>query len=127
MLNEKIQIINFETAKLANKHGFFINLATEFYDDKGNDFNITMNIIPERKDFKLYQKASQTYISKWLRENHELYVNAYPTAYGYLWEILKTDGTKIKDGQYKGPNEGGAWEKYEDALEAGLQEAIKMI
>lgn len=28
---------------------------------------------------------------------------------------------------YEGPNDGGEWDIYEEALEAGLQEALKLI
>lgn len=33
---------------------------------------------------------------------------------------MKADGSK-------GPNDGGKWDTYEEALEEGLQEALKLI
>lgn len=47
--------------------------------------------------------------------------------YGY--DICKADnGTHITDGIFKGPNDGGQWDTtYEEALEVGIQEALKLI
>lgn len=33
----------------------------------------------------------------------------------------------ITDGIFKGPNDGGQWDTYEEALEAGIQKAIELI
>ena len=47
---------------------------------------------------------------------------------GYGYEISKADnGTHITSSVYEGPNDGGKWDVYEDALEAVLQEALKLI
>lgn len=48
---------------------------------------------------------------------------------GYGYDICKADnGTHITDGIFKGPNDGGQWDTtYEEALEVGIQEALKLI
>ena len=47
----------------------------------------------------------------------------YNCACGYGYEISKADnGTHITSSVYEGPNDGGKWDIYEEALEAGLQE-----
>jgi hypothetical protein len=52
----------------------------------------------------------------------------YNCACGYGYEISKADnGTHITSSVYEGPNDGGKWDIYEEALEAGLQEALKLI
>lgn len=52
----------------------------------------------------------------------------YNCACGYGYEISKADnGTHITSSVYEGPNDGGKWDVYEDALEAVLQEALKLI
>nr|DAO67768.1 MAG TPA: hypothetical protein [Caudoviricetes sp.] len=33
----------------------------------------------------------------------------------------------MEDDDAKGPNDGGNWDTYEEALEEGLQEALKLI
>lgn len=43
-------------------------------------------------------------------------------------DIFKADnGTHITDGIFKGPNDGGQWDTYEEALEAGIQKAVELI
>lgn len=42
-------------------------------------------------------------------------------------KYLTNNGTHIVSSVYEGPNDGGKWDVYEDALEAGLQEALKLI
>lgn len=46
----------------------------------------------------------------------------------FYYDICKADnGTHITDGVLKGPNDGGQWNTYEEALEAGIQETLKLI
>lgn len=56
------------------------------------------------------------------------HICVYNCACGYGYEISKADnGTHITSSVYEGPNDGGKWDVYEDALEAVLQEALKLI
>lgn len=65
---------------------------------------------------------------KWLRETKNIHICVYNCACGYGYEISKANnGTHIVSSVYEGPNDGGKWDVYEDALEAGLQEALKLI
>lgn len=67
-------------------------------------------------------------IQKWLRETKNIHICVYNCACGYGYEISKADnGTHIASSTYKGTNDGGNWDTYEEALEAGLQEALKLI
>lgn len=57
-----------------------------------------------------------------------LHISIIRNACGYSYDICKADnGTHIADGIFKGPNDGGQWDTYEEALEVGIQEAIKLI
>lgn len=65
---------------------------------------------------------------KWFRETKNLHIEIYRNACGYGYVIVKADnGTWMEDDNSKGPNDGGNWDTYEEALEAGLQEALKLI
>lgn len=65
---------------------------------------------------------------KWLRETKNIHICVYNCACGYGYEISKADnGTHIASSTYKGTNDGGEWDTYEEALEAGIQEALKFI
>lgn len=65
---------------------------------------------------------------KWLRETQNLHISIIRDACGYGYDICKADnGTRITDGIFKGMNDGGQWDTYEEALEAGIQKAIELI
>ena len=65
---------------------------------------------------------------KWLRETKKLHISIIRNACGYGYDICKADnGTHIADGIFDGPNDGGQWDTYEEALEAGIQEALKLV
>ena len=70
----------------------------------------------------------QSVAQKWLRETKNLHIEIYRNACGYGYVIVKTNnGTWKEDDNSRGPNDGGLWDTYEEALEAGLQEALKLI
>lgn len=70
----------------------------------------------------------QSVAQKWLRETKNIHICIYNCACGYGYEISKADnGTHIASSVYKGTNDGEEWDSYEEALEAGLQEALKLI
>lgn len=84
-----------------------------------------LNAILPYRDF--YQ-PSQSLVQKWLRETKNLHISIIRNACGYGYDICKADnGTHITDGIFKGSNDGGQWDTYEEALEVGIQEAIKLI
>ncbi len=122
----KEQLISFETAKLAKATGF-IHMEANCYGDnmcyqlpdgelvnalKGN--TITGYILA----------PTQSLLQKWLREVYNKSVIANNNASGWYWELNKAEsGTFITDyflEEYE-------YETYEEALEIGLQETLKLI
>ena len=94
------ELVTLETAKLLKDKGMFIDI--EF--------------------------PPQSIAQKWLRETKNIHICIYNCACGYGYEISKADnGTHITSSVYEGHNDGGKWDVYEDALEAVLQEALKLI
>lgn len=94
------ELVTLETAKLLKEKGMFIDI--EF--------------------------PPQSVAQKWLRETKNIHICVYNCACGYGYEISKADnGTHITSSVYEGTNDGGKWDTYEEALEAGLQEALKLI
>ena len=140
--------ITFETAKLAKKKGFdikgqnvfdlknnnkiinFKDLAIqEFIDDVEtagyldkafNYLKEDINRTDDNNDKDYYLLApTQSLLAKWLREKHNIHLIAYKNINidGYDWCYITTDGiTNIN-----------SYKTYEEALEAGLQEALKLI
>ena len=64
-------------------------------------------------------RPTQSLLQRWLREVHSINV-LIKQGYGWEWYITKHNGiaTKLHDGTYN---------FYEEALEAGLLEALKLI
>lgn len=87
----------------------------------------TLKLLQE-KGFNEYHYPTQAIAHRWLREVKNLYVCIYNCACGYGYEISKVDGTHIAAScDYKGPNDGGKWDTYEEALEAGIQRTLELI
>ena len=120
------EFVTLETAKLLKDKGF-----NEYCKDIINHKGIMMEtIFRTSKDLPklFYSCPTQSIAQKWLRETQNIHICVYNCACGYGYEISKADnGTHIASSVYEGPNDGGKWDVYEDALEAGLQEALKLI
>ena len=90
------------------------------------------NIVTYQNGF--YFAPTQALTQKWLREVHNIEVLVYCNASGWMWELNKAmnlnsfaGGTHISWSKETGPNDSGEWDRYELALEAGIQEALKLI
>lgn len=123
----KEQIINFETAKLAKERGlcYYFNTGTQYV----NAFYSTDGVVFEETEFQQkdcviedrYFRPTQSLLQKWLRETHdiEVYVRG---AYNNFDKIKKYVAFVENCGCVEDYTES-----YEDALEIGLQEALKLI
>ena len=139
--------ITFETANLAKEKGFNINgqdvfdlknnnkiinfkdlavqefiedVETGYRDKALNYLKENINRTDDNSDEEYYLLApTQSLLAKWLREKHNIHLIVYKNINidGYDWCYITTDGiTNIN-----------SYKTYEEALEAGLQEALKLI
>lgn len=65
-------------------------------------------------------------VLKWLREEKKIHIEFVAAAYGYNIIISQTPeegGTDyyFSHNNYDGPNDGGAWDTYEQAVIAGIE------
>lgn len=126
------QLISFETAKLAKKKGFNIGI-NRCYDPKDKDIKIYDDWCEERlksvdpRVKRLIEAPTQSLLQKWLRDVHKIKVILYYHNYhnhggenGFMWNmiVLNKYDTMIASNYY---------DKYEEALEIGLQEALRLI
>jgi hypothetical protein len=132
----KEELITYDTAKLAKEKGFDYPYifpeqvgVLSCYSEIGDLGTSLMN-----NAIYNIQAPTQSLLQRWLREEHNLEVSACSNASGFLWMIDKSyhdgnisGGTFIKDSNDSGPNFSGEWETYEEALEQGLIEALKLI
>ena len=115
--------VTLETAKMLKEKGFMEDCMAFYTKNvlfKCNAY-INTNVL------KL-PAPTQSIAQKWLRETKNIHICVYNCACGYGYEISKADnGTHMASSVYKGTNDGEEWDSYEEALEAGLQEALKLI
>lgn len=112
------ELVTLETAKILIEKGF--NECRNVVDIS----NMSNDDLPKR----CFLQPTQSIAQKWLREIKNLHIEIYRNACGYGYIIVKANnGTWMEDDDAKGPNDGGNWDTYEEALEEGLQEALKLI
>lgn len=122
----KEQLISFETAKLAKEKGYN-EIAYNVYHGEGylneaedNDFELFTN-------GSLYTVApTQSLLQKWLREMHGIHILmslAVPTLQ-HRSVIYQVKGGKVITVMDFTATDN---ENYEEVLEVGLQEALKLI
>jgi hypothetical protein bacD2_23294 len=108
------ELVTLETAKMLKEKGF-------------SQRKYLINVSTLHNCYKYLSVPPQSVAQRWLRETKDLHICIYNTASGYSYEISKADnGTEVLC-MPKGPNDGGKWDTYEEALEAGIQEALKLI
>lgn len=126
------EFVTLETAKLLKEKGFKEDVFTFYEVDCVEGDMILSETYDESENFNekndCLSAPTQSLAQKWLRETKNIHICVYNCACGYGYEISKADnGTHITSSVYEGPNDDGKWDIYEEALEAGLQEALKLI
>jgi hypothetical protein len=125
------ELITLETAKLLKSAGFKDDVRI-FYESVGTEggFELFESYKSQNYNAKVSSFSATTLFiaQKWLRETKNLHISIIRNACGYGYDICKADnGTHITDGIFDGPNDGGQWDTYEEALEVGIQEALKLV
>lgn len=126
------EFVTLETAKLLKEKGFKEDVFTFYEADCVEGDMILSETYDESENFNekndCLSAPTQSLAQKWLRETKNIHICVYNCACGYGYEISKADnGTHMASSVYKGTNDGEEWDSYEEALEAGLQEALKLI
>lgn len=126
------EFVTLETAKLLKEKGFKEDVFTFYEVDCVEGDMILSETYDESENFNekndCLSAPTQSLAQKWLRETKNIHICVYNCACGYGYEISKADnGTHITSSVYEGTNDGGEWDTYEEALESGLQEALKLI
>jgi len=113
------QLINFETAKLAKEKGFKVYTIIA-YTEEGEVTFSQMQYEGQTNIKKEYSAPTQALLQKWLRDVHRIDVYCEP-AFINKYERFSR---KWKTNFHKN---GILNTKYEQALENGLFEALKLI
>ena len=138
----KETLITFETAKLAYEKGYtrevvgisFTSTRRNYYNTQGELNGDCTDFIKDvlkygrdkaKINHILYPATSQSLLQKWLRDVKDIYVNVILGSYSTKQKVVKEFRVVIF-----------SWETgefhfnfftYEEALEKGLQEALKLI
>jgi hypothetical protein len=117
------QLISFETAKLAKERGFNTECVT-FYN-RGSNYKMQSDPMIRTGYDIIYEAPTQSLLQKWLREKNHIYVaiQLYGNSYkqSYITQIITDLNPNTTQTLYS------IYEYYEEALEIGLQEALKLI
>lgn len=124
--------VSFETAKLLKEKGFNEVPVYTYYLSYGGFYLSPMAVT--NKDLYAHGHIAAPTIQmamKWLREVHNLHVEVYRTACGYLYIISKvpTGSDLYTDGDaYDGDDENsGQWSTYEKACEAAIKYCLENL
>ena len=142
------QLVSFETAKLAKEKGFNIEVKC-YYDLKkfgerpleffgklnANDLTKWNEELRENVHAEYVSAPTQSLLQKWLREKHNIHIsifryenNAY-TLYLYKNDCKRAFPFNLIESSVKSNNINQVikYNSYEEALEEGLLEALKLI
>lgn len=117
-------LITPETAKLAKEKGF--NIAVwDYFKIITISAKIIEDCVPNRQNFNnisdtIFNRPTQSLLQKWLREVHNIHINmkSYDIIINNKSESFYIVHVQHFKEEYK---------SYEEALEIGLQEALKLI
>lgn len=124
--------VSFETAKLLKEKDF--NEACRMFYCKPHEGYLSNNRRDAwwnsdlRKDMTCTCPTLQMAM-KWLREVHNLCIEPYRTACGYLYTISKIwTGSEIYSDEFNGDDEdSGQWTTYEKAVEAAIKYSLENL
>ena len=134
----KEQIITLETAILAKEKGFNWYCFHHFdgnkdlqahYAENGSstdtEFRVDLeDLLDTWNSFKseACSAPTQSTLQKFIREQRGVHIEIHRNASGYYWSMCRADGgTSLGWSDHAGPNLGGKWDTFEDALENALQ------
>lgn len=129
--------VSFDTAKLLKEAGFEANIKTRYVEEEKGEWMFS-ELGSKRSDYNYFDDTiacpTQALAARWLREVYNLHVviteEAYVNGINYLWQVLVYNPKSLDCWDNKSTGlygDNGEYKTYEEALEAGLQEAIKLI
>tara|TARA_R110000772_G_C13065980_1_gene415812 strand:- start:98 stop:505 length:408 start_codon:yes stop_codon:yes gene_type:complete len=134
----KEELITFETAKLAKEKGFDWDCES-YYKPNTKELPSNLNgkrswnhVVPAKE---YYSAPTQSLLQKWLRGEHKIDIYVLGYGFGYYAQLnnvppANQSDVKYIDRRWNMPPEdenSGDLRTYEEALEKGLQEALKLI
>ena len=124
--------VSFETAKLLKEAGFEANLKTRYVEEEKDEWAFWESGT-KRSDYNYFDDTiacpTQALAARWLREKHRIVVDVTfipPSVDGDEWQYFIGEmDDMVWEGDFESSDR--KYSTYEEAFEAGLQEAIKLI
>ena len=128
------QLVSYGVAVLAKEKRCKLDLYSDdewhYIDEEGDLFWCNHDPRSSYPNAERVVKCSQSLLQRWLREEHSLYVMLEETetlslksGIGFYYKIIK-----VKDKEHLGLDYSNYFYKtYEEALEAGLKEGLRLI
>ena len=120
------QYVSFDTAKMLKEAGVDVPCTSQYTEGMGV-WNVEYPYDFNKDDFG-YSRPTQALAARWLREKHRIALDVAfipPSVDGDVWQYFVGEmDDMIWEGEYE---TGTKYATYEQAMEAGLQEAIKLI
>ena len=117
--------VSFDTARMLKEAGFEANLKTRYVEEEKDEWAFWESGT-KRSDYNYFDDTiacpTQALAARWLCEVHNIFIQLNPTFDGWLLDLFD-----LKKHQYILTNKNANADSYEQALEDGLQEAIKLI
>lgn len=127
----KDELISFETAKLAKEKGFHERViyyyidSTKCVDRIAPGAHSHLHVSNKKEGY--HSAPTQSLLQRWLREVHGIHVWVVPNL---LWQTYHFEGLVDRKNTHKSNltfSDDLMKDTYEEALEAGLLEALKFI
>ena len=116
------QLIEFETAKLAKEKRFYAPTVGSYSQDNIEDdnFYLSEGVLTNYNAIGMFSAPTQSLLQKWLREEHDIHImlEAFDDGSWQFW-LINPKFEEEDDELYQ--------KTYEEALEKGLIESLKLI
>lgn len=119
------QYVSLETAKLLKEAGFDVPCISQYIQNRFKWNGGSLNKVNFNEYETVFSCPTQALAARWLREEHNIMIVPFFDDYMGKWYYV-IDGVKKQSG-IKCVQSASDYDDYETALEAGLQEAIKLI
>ena len=120
------QFVSFYTAKLLKEAGFNVTIRSHYTQSGSKWETVVPASVEDRNGIVWFPRPTQALAARWLREVHNYAVCVWFSKDHEKWFYAHGDmnnivfDTDYHISEYK-------YDSYEEALEAGLQEALKLI
>lgn len=126
------EIVSYETAILAKEKGFDCTIKAHYTKTKLCTSDIVSlynwNSFTDMEHNNYYYSApTQSLLQKWIRENHNIHICADLHVSTPKHWYVRIDDMNTNDYLYHSEDRNVFFNSYEEALEIGLQESLKLI